>query len=206
MLYAIDEKTERKIKPEPGLTAVCSYCESQVIAKCGSINMWHWAHKSLSDCDAWGEGETDWHLEWKNLFCQSQVEINIEKGNNLHRADIVLNDGTIVELQHSFITPETISERESFYGNMIWIFDLSDCVSTEDAQNRFYIEEKENAYEKYHSFNWLYPKKHIFYAKQRKAFDLGNGKLFIVKKHFKPKYGWGNIWEKERFVEWLKGL
>ncbi len=205
MLYAIDEKTERKIKPEPGLTAVCSYCESPVIAKCGSINIWHWAHKSLNDCDVWGEGETNWHLEWKSHFNQNQVEINIKKDNSLHRADIVLNDGTIVELQHSFITPETISERESFYGNMIWIFDLSDCISTTKPK-RFCIHQKKGTYGRYYSFNWLYPKKHIFYAKQRKVFDLGDGTVFIVKEHYKPKYGWGDVWEKQRLVDWLKSL
>ncbi len=204
MLYAIDTKTQQKISPEPGLMAVCSYCESSVIAKCGSINRWHWAHKSLNDCDIWGEGETDWHLEWKSQFDKNQVEVNIEKCNSLHRADVILNDGTILELQHSFITPETILERESFYGSMIWVFDLSDCIT--EKENRFHVEEKENAYGKYYSFNWLYPKKHVFYVKQRKAFDLGNGKIFIVKEHYKPKYGWGDVWEKQQFIDWLKGL
>jgi competence protein CoiA len=52
MLYAIDAKTQQKISPEPRLKAICSYCESPVIAKCGNINIWHWAHKSLKDCDA----------------------------------------------------------------------------------------------------------------------------------------------------------
>ena len=42
-----------------------------------------------------------------------------------HRADIVGNYGTVVELQHSQISPEVIAARESFYGRMVWLFDAS---------------------------------------------------------------------------------
>lgn len=43
-----------------------------------------------------------------------------------HRADVVTASGGVVELQHSAISPEVITEREEFYGErMAWIFDAT---------------------------------------------------------------------------------
>lgn len=41
----------------------------------------------------------------------------------LHRADVRTPSGTVVEFQHSPITLETIQERETFYGDLMWVFD-----------------------------------------------------------------------------------
>ena len=58
-----------KVKPEPYINdATCPICDSKVIPKCGSINVWHFAHESLKDCDTFSEGETEWHIDWKNEF------------------------------------------------------------------------------------------------------------------------------------------
>ncbi|PZO47927.1 MAG: hypothetical protein DCF15_18445, partial [Phormidesmis priestleyi] len=43
--------------------------------------------------------------------------------NNEHRADVRLDSGLVLELQHSSISAETIAEREQFYGFMVWLFD-----------------------------------------------------------------------------------
>lgn len=40
-----------------------------------------------------------------------------------HRADAVMEDGTIVELQSGFLSAEDILEREKFYGSrLMWIY------------------------------------------------------------------------------------
>src|SRR3989338_2187743 len=69
-----------KVKPEPYINdATCPICDSKVIPKCGSINVWHFAHESLKDCDTFSEGETEWHIDWKNEFPKEQQEITLEK-------------------------------------------------------------------------------------------------------------------------------
>ncbi len=62
MLYGLD-KNGNRIIAEPNMKATCLQCSGDLISKCGSINTWHWAHKNVSDCDDWREGETEWHIE-----------------------------------------------------------------------------------------------------------------------------------------------
>lgn len=89
--------------------------------------MWHFAHRSREDCDAWSEPESEWHRWWKQQALPHQCEVTI--GN--HRADILSASGKrVIELQHSPISVEEIQERERFYRQeraMIWIFDIRDC-------------------------------------------------------------------------------
>lgn len=120
MIYAASEQG-LKVKAEPGGTARCPCCGGDVLAKCGSIKVWHWAHVSGSDCDPWSEGETEWHLSWKAEVVPEAQEVTMKP----HRADIVGNRGVVVELQHSPISVEEIAERERFYRRMMWVFDAS---------------------------------------------------------------------------------
>jgi len=118
MLYAfVDGK---KNLATPGARAVCSMCDGEVIAKCGKINIWHWAHKT-TECDTWAEGESAWHLAWKSMWPEHLVEQTIRKNGVLHRADILQEDGTVIELQNSSISVDEIREREAFYDKMMWI-------------------------------------------------------------------------------------
>lgn len=122
-----------RISPSPNDRAICPFCRSEVIAKCGEIVTWHWAHKSLETCDSWGEPEGEWHYEWKKLAGLDNTEITIERDGKRHRADIVIND-TVIELQHSPLPVCEVRERENFYNKMFWIVDggsiirlLGDC-------------------------------------------------------------------------------
>jgi hypothetical protein len=122
MLYAKVE--DRKVRAQRGQSGLCPLCGGEVIAKCGSLRAWHWAHKSLVDCDAWSEPVGPWHLSWQNLVRPEFVEVAIGP----HRADIVGDGGDggrVIELQHSPIAPEEIAEREAFYGDMLWLFDAT---------------------------------------------------------------------------------
>jgi len=47
---------------------MCRRCNGEVIAKCGTHRVAHWAHRGMRDCDTWAEKETDWHRVWKNNF------------------------------------------------------------------------------------------------------------------------------------------
>lgn len=115
-------KNNQRIKATPKEKAICPLCNEEVIAKCGHIKIWHWAHKSYFECDSFGEPETEWHFNWKNKFPNENQEIRMEN----HRADIRSNQGLIIELQNSPISPEKIYEREKFYvyhqqKSMVWI-------------------------------------------------------------------------------------
>lgn len=111
-----------RIPAMPGAQGTCPICHAEVIPKCGEIKTWHWAHKSLSECDTWYEPESDWHFGWKKLAGLENTEIVIKGPNGIHRADIKIN-GLVIELQHSPLSPKDVRERESFYGSMIWVID-----------------------------------------------------------------------------------
>ena len=121
MLYAHDELGQL-IEAKKGAIAYCPGCGNQVRPKCGAIVTHHWAHISGGDCDAWSEPESDWHKGWKEYFPMHCREVVMGE-NNEHRADVRLDNGLVIELQHSSISPETIAEREQFYGFMVWLFD-----------------------------------------------------------------------------------
>lgn len=170
-----------------GPHGLCPLCEKEVIPKCGDINIWHWAHKVLGDCDTWSEGESEWHINWKNCFHPSHLEI--KKGN--HRAD-VYNDyrGLVIELQHSSISSSEIQEREQFYKKMIWIFDA-----------RYYeleIRPKNN----YVTFRWKHPRKSIWACKCPVFFDLGYKILKVRRIHHNiPCGGSGILLDYESFIK-----
>lgn len=115
-----------KISPSPEIAdAKCPCCDSDVIPKCGKINIWHWAHKNNKDCDTWSEAEGPWHQSWKKEFPDSWHEIVMGE-NREHRADIRTPSELVIELQHSNINADEVKERECFYQHMIWFFDASE--------------------------------------------------------------------------------
>jgi hypothetical protein len=111
----------------PRLRGICPGCRGEVIAKCGEIIRWHWSHVS-AECDSWGDGESDWHIGWKDRFPPELQEVFMGE----HRADIKGACG-VLEVQASPISTETIEEREKFYGEMAWM------LKGEDFVDNFYI-------------------------------------------------------------------
>jgi len=186
----------RKIEAMPGMTALCPTCGETVIAKCGKVVVWHWAHQARADCDLWFEPETLWHREWKSLF--NDVEVTIEKRGQRHRADAVTAYGVVIELQHSAISPEEIQEREKFYGQMVWVFDIQDAY----LNDRFLLADQGT----HVTFRWKHPRKSLLAAKKSVYLDLdgywllelhklyggspcgGGGGIPILRKDFNKKY------------------
>jgi competence protein CoiA len=121
MIWA--NKKDIRIQATPKDKAICPLCKEEVIAKCGEIKIWHWSHKSNFECDLFGEPETEWHFNWKQMFPKERQEITIQTNQGLenHRADIKTKDGTIIELQNSPLSQIQITEREDAYDNLIWI-------------------------------------------------------------------------------------
>jgi hypothetical protein len=117
MIWALNLSTEQRVQAWPQGRANCPLCKTETIAKCGQIVTWHWAHKSLIQCDPWWEPESQWHLDWKGLFPADWQEVIIGQ----HRADVRTPAGQVIEFQASQLSPDKITEREAFYGSMLWI-------------------------------------------------------------------------------------
>lgn len=123
MLYARDE-LNNIVTAQKGKVAFCPGCQQQLMPKCGAVKIHHWAH-TASDCDAWTEPITQWHLEWQAYAAPECREVVMRKEEVHHRADIRTQAGVVVEIQHSTISQAEIKARERFYGDMCWVFDLT---------------------------------------------------------------------------------
>lgn len=107
---------------QPDLSGECPGCGSPVIARCGEVRMWHWAHRGRADCDRWWEPETEWHRDWKNQFPVDWQEFVQEADDGeRHRADVRTVSGWAIEFQHSYLKPEERRSREAFYKKLVWV-------------------------------------------------------------------------------------
>lgn len=92
----------------------------------------HFAHKRGTVCyDDWTHDMSEWHLSWQRRFPEQYREVVIEQNGIKHRADICIN-GTVIEFQHSPITGEEISKRNTFYLScgykVVWVFDATNKI------------------------------------------------------------------------------
>lgn len=156
--------------------------------------MWHWAHQSRDECDPWAERDTEWHREWQAVAPIERREVVI--GN--HRADVVTANGTVVELQHSYLAPDEISERERHYGpRMVWLFDARDAYD----RDRFLPRRRRE----FDTFRWKHPRKSIAVCRRPVIPDLGYDRLFLVKKVHStaPCGGWGHLRPRSFLVDFI---
>jgi len=95
-----------------------------MVARCGEVRVWHWAHRGRRHCDSWWENEKEWHRNWKGQFPVDWQEIihHADDGER-HIADVKTNDGWVIEFQHSYIKPEERRFRERFYPKLVWVVD-----------------------------------------------------------------------------------
>jgi competence protein CoiA len=122
MMYA--DTAAGRAEAAPGLAGTCPSCGHACRPKCGKLVIWHWAHHARADCDPWAEPITEWHLGWQRAVPPERREVVMPP----HRADIMTASGGVVEIQHSPVSVDTITEREDFYGEqMAWIFDATEA-------------------------------------------------------------------------------
>lgn len=191
MIYALTGNG--KCTASPKSAGKCPGCGATVIAKCGSIKQWHWAHESVEDCDTWTEPETPWHANWKAAFDPACVEVSM----GAHRADIKTASGLVVELQHSTISAEDVREREQFYGRMIWIIDVEPFAKNILIKNR----------ETHVTFHWRWARPTWLQSRRRLFIDLRDGYLLEIKKvkNVTPCHGWGAIHGRSALITQLGG-
>ncbi|WP_298826744.1 competence protein CoiA family protein [uncultured Planococcus sp.] len=109
----------------------CPSCQAPLLLKIGEINIPHFAHKSLSDCDYFSEPESPLHLHGKLLlyhfFQQLDHHVELEKHLSAirQRADLLVDGRYAIEFQCSTIPATQLNQRSEGYRllgvNPIWI-------------------------------------------------------------------------------------
>lgn len=181
----------------PGNRAKCPQCNQDVLAKCGEVLTWHWAHINTTDCDPWAEGESAWHAEWKTAAPPDRREVTIGH----HRADLIAGDGTVCELQHSSISGPEITERETFYGTMRWLFDATDKTFT--------IEPADDDWSPWQGW-WTVRREHawptIGLCQRRVMLDLGPPGVFSCEKINRTgSWARGFLYPRATIRRWIAG-
>jgi competence protein CoiA len=164
------------------------------VPRCGAIVAWHWAHLSQADCDPWAERDSRWHSAWQETVPPERREIVMGP----HRADLIAANGWVVELQHSSISAAEISEREGFYGRMVWLFDATACAGRLSIRHR--------AGQPYVTFRWMHPRKSVAACQRPVMLDLGGGWVMQVRR-FHPQApcgGWGYLASTEAVRSWMR--
>lgn len=122
MRYAL--VNEQRQEARRGLSGKCQFCGDRMVAKCGEIKIWHWAHFRRRTCDHWWENETEWHRAWKGQFPDDwqEVVLRADSGEK-HIADVKTQTGWALEFQHSYLNPEERRSRNAFYPKLVWVVD-----------------------------------------------------------------------------------
>ena len=108
----------------PGARARCVDCLGILVAKCGEINRWHWAHEAANSQCVGSDGESAWHFAWKAWAEQYGADTEVTDGQ--HRADIIWADGHVYELQSDYLEPAKIRNREHHWGeHLTWIYRIT---------------------------------------------------------------------------------
>lgn len=122
MKYALADGQRRE--PQPGLLGECPSCNRPMVAKCGKIKVWHWAHIGRLMCDPWWDNETPWHRAWKNQFPTDwQERVHKSSDGEKHIADVKTDKDWVLEFQHSFLRSEERQARNTFYEKLVWVVD-----------------------------------------------------------------------------------
>lgn len=226
MLLALSENT--LIPPIKNTIAKCPLCKSNVVSKCGEINIHHWAHKINEGCDSWSEPETYWHKSWKNSFPIDNREVVIQKYGKKHFADLYTYDDIVIELQNSSISSETIREREDFYGkrllwilnggrfrNHISIFQNDRIKEIKLENNRKYLyseialsDENINEYletSDEFTFFWKFPIRSWKKSRRPVFLDINENFMLWFTKGIGTDYGTFKVYPKHQFFKKYKG-
>lgn len=226
MLLALLNK--KLIPPTKNEIAKCPLCNLKVVAKCGEINIHHWAHKKTEGCDSWSEPETYWHKSWKESFPVENREVVIEKYAKKHFADIYTNNQVVIELQNSSISSEIIREREIFYGKrLLWVINagkyrshISISINEEMKKIISQINPKSFYYKIYlcndninkfletsneFTFKWKYPIRSWKNSKRPVFLDINEDYLLWFYQGIGTDYGKFKVYPKHKFFKKYKG-
>lgn len=185
MIYATNEKREHLLAKR-GATAICPTCGDPVRAKTGEINIWHWAHIYLGDCDPEAPKDSIWRTWWMSNFPESTREVPVTVLGKTRLA-AVLSRGLAVEMYDDHVSTTRIREMEIFYDKMIWLFDATAAFIGARFEPRYKGD--------YYTFRWKHARRSLVEVTRPVYLDLGKY-IFWVKKIYLPSApvgGWGQV-------------
>lgn len=159
----------------------------------------HFRHKNSADLG--GKPITLWHCEWQSYFAVTEKTFpQLQEQIKPRRADVVLNEKTILEIQHSKNDKEEVDDRKHDYKlhdvDIIWLIDGNENISVKmlEYSNRVYLEFMSDywKYENFKSYDSIFVDIHSIIYKlhpnkvKSHMIDVENGKT------------------KEEFIESLK--
>jgi hypothetical protein len=123
----------------------------------------HFRHKNTEDCS--GNPMTLWHAEWQGNFPITEQVFKCKPTQNKERrADVVLNNNTVLEIQHSKYDRIEIDNRKHDYSlhdvSIIWLVDGSGSIIVNNltSVNRVFLEftSEHWKYENFKSYDYIY--------------------------------------------------
>jgi hypothetical protein len=123
----------------------------------------HFRHKNLNDVG--GNPMTLWHSEWQAFFPITEKTFPLKTGQiKERRADVVLNNNKILEIQHSKYEKNEIENRKHDYNlhniNIIWLVDGNTGIKVKklELQNRVFLEFVDECwkYESFKCYDYIY--------------------------------------------------
>lgn len=129
---------------QTGQRATCDDCGHDMGARVGRTVIPYWAHLPGQDRDCAATDRdylSPWHLAWQSYAPPEWREVRWGP----RRADVLLPDGTCLEVQHSPMPAREIRDRTDFWlaetGGITWIFDATESrlEQREDKNGNPYI-------------------------------------------------------------------
>lgn len=165
----------------------------EVCARKGVKMIHHYAHKKRDGSCECSREMGEWHIKSQERIKEKYLEVRIKDESKYHIADVLTDDGIVIEYQKSVISPKIIKAREMFYGkmcrDMVWIICAENMDIKIKKQCGEYVKLKYLKGNKY----FKYCKKKVFLDQNKKGYieiiDMKNniGKL-ISYKYFDDKY------------------
>ena len=124
------------------------FCEQghELLYANGKKNKAHFRHKHSEDVG--GNPMTYWHIEWQGNFPTTERPFRKKNDDDEQikdrRCDVLLNETTIIEFQHSPIEYDEVINRTNDYKmhnkQIIWVIDGNENIVVNDENNRIYLE------------------------------------------------------------------
>ena len=188
MQFAKDENGNRICITEANENGsyFCPFCDAPMIQRRGQVNVPHFAHAKGRLCtDTWKYEDTSpWHLAWQENFPRECREVAVINEHGRHRADVLVGN-TVVEFQHSPMSPEEFQERNDFYVasgyRVIWVFDALE----QHGSGALYNEEGSDLYYWKHAPKTLkgfdvYGKVQAYFHLQDRREDIGDAVIRLT--------------------------
>jgi hypothetical protein len=186
------------------------FCQKghELILANGNIRKPYFRHKNISDLN--DNHMTLWHSEWQSYFPITEKHFpKKEKQIKGRIADVVLNEKTILEIQHSEYERKEIDNRKHDYElhgiEIIWLIDGNKNIdiNVSESTKRLYLEFKSEywKYENFKSYDFIFIDIHStiykIYPNNVKShmIDVYNGKP--MREFIESLKNGFDIWEKD---------